>query len=96
MPGKVSVTGDSWTADKMDKGFLGMTVHWVEVKKETSKSGQTMQEWMLWMSVIGFRNIAGGHDRENLGRYFMGITDCIGITGKNSSKASLTHSPCID
>ena len=92
----MSVTGDSWTADKMDKGFLGMTAHWVEVKKEMLKSGQTTQEWMLRMSIIGFRNIAGGHDGENLGGYFMGITDCVSITGKNSSKASLMHSPCID
>ena len=90
-PGKVSVTGDGWTADKMGKGFFGMTGHWIDVEKEVSKSGAITQCWTLQSAVLGFRGIAGGHDGENLGRYFMGITDRAGITGKDFSKVS--HTP---
>ena len=86
-PGKVSVTGDGWTVDKMGKGFLRMTGHWIDVEKKVSKSGAITQCWMLQRTVLG---IVGGHDSKNLGRYFMGITDCAGITGKDFSKVSHT------
>ena len=93
-PGKVSVTADGWTVDKMGKGFLGMTSHLIDVEKEMSKSGEVTQCWMLQSTVLGFRGIAGGHDSENLGRYFMGITDHADITGKDFLKVSHMHSPC--
>ena len=66
----------------MRKGFLGVTAHWISVE-----SGR----WTLESAVIGFRSILGGHDRENLGRYVVGFTDRAGITGKNFSKASVSH-----
>ena len=83
-------------ADKMSKGFLGMTAHWIDIEEEQLKSGQTVQHWMLRGVVIGFRCIAGGHNGENMGRYFMGITDRVGITGRTFLKVSLMHGPLID
>ena len=90
------MTADGWTADKMNKSFLRMTAHWIGVKIETLKTGKTRQDWTLQNAVVGFQRIAGGHDGQNEGRYFMGITDHAGITEKNESKVSPTHSPLID
>ena len=32
-PGRVSTTADGWMADNRKVSFLGMTAHWIEVKK---------------------------------------------------------------
>ena len=94
-PGKISVTVDGWTADTTSQGFLGMTAHWIEVKREEAHDGEKKEKevWLLQSTVIGFCGISGSHDSENLGWYFVGTTDCIGITGRNSSKVSI---PCTD
>lgn len=54
-----------------------MTAHWIEVKDD---------KWTLRSEVVGFQAISGGHDGNNLGRYFMGLCDRVGICGPNESK----------
>ena len=72
-PGLISTTADMWTADTTKAAFLGITAHWIEVKKETGG------RWEMRSEVIGFRSVSGDHSGENLGRYFVGVCDRIGI-----------------
>jgi uncharacterized membrane protein YtjA (UPF0391 family) len=57
--------------------FQGMTAHWIEVKDG---------KWKMRAAVIGFKGIPGAHDGDNLGRYSMGLLNCVGITSKTGSK----------
>ena len=57
-----------------------MTAHWIEVKDE---------KWKLHSEVIGFQPISGEHSGGNLGRYFVGLCDRVGIMSKNESKVRL-------
>ena len=77
-PGKVSITADGWLADTTKAGFLGMTVHWIEVKE---------QKWKMRAEVIAFKVLSGTHSGENLGRYAVGLLDHVGIMDKKRSKA---------
>jgi hypothetical protein len=54
-----------------------MTAHWIEVKDD---------KWELRSEVVGFQGISGGYDGNNLGRYFMGLCDHVGICGPTESK----------
>ena len=54
-----------------------MTAHWIEVKEE---------KWSLQSEVVGFQPVSGDHSSWNLGRYFMGLCDCVGICNKDGSK----------
>lgn len=76
-PGKVSITADTWTADAMKVGFLGLTAHWIEVKEK---------KWVLKSAVIGLKGIVGTHKGDNLGRYIVGLCDRVGIMSKTHSK----------
>ena len=58
-----------WTVDTTKAAFLGVTAHWIEVKKEPEEI------WTLRSEVIGFRSVSGDHGGENLGKYFMGVCD---------------------
>lgn len=77
-PGKVSATADGWTADNTKQGYLGMTAHWIDV----DSSGN----WILRAEVVGFRLIKGTHAGSNLGRYFVGLCDRVGIMSRSQSK----------
>jgi hypothetical protein len=55
-----------------------MTAHWIEVTDE--------REWKLRAEVVGFRPISGEHSGENLGKYFVGLCDRVGITSEKHSK----------
>jgi hypothetical protein len=79
-PGKISMTADGWSADNTKAPFLGMTAHWIEVKEE---------KWALRSEVVAFQGISGGHDGNNLGRYFLGLCDRVGICDRNTSKVCL-------
>jgi hypothetical protein len=72
------MTADGWSADNTKAAFLGMTVHWIDV------SGS--DKWTLCSEVVGFECISGGHDGNNLGRYFMGLCDRIGICSQKKTK----------
>ncbi|RDB23358.1 putative AC transposase [Hypsizygus marmoreus] len=74
-PGKVSVTADGWSADTTKASFLGMMAHWIDVVKGKSE-------------VIAFQGILGDHSGLNLGRYFVGCCDRVGIMGKDGSKCA--------
>lgn len=76
-PGKISTTADCWTADNTKGSFIGMTAHWIEVKEE---------KWKLRSEVVGFQGVSGDHSGRNLGRYFIGLCDRVGICSKNGTK----------
>jgi hypothetical protein len=86
-PGKISVTADGWTADNTKGSFLGMTGHWIEVKDN---------KWKLRSEVIGFQPVSGDHSGWNLGRYFVGLCDRVGIFNNNGSKARVIDYRLID
>ena len=73
----MSITQDGWSADTTKVGFQGMTVHWIAV---------TEGKWKLRSAVIGFKALSGGHSGENLGRYSVGLLDCVGIMDKTRTK----------
>jgi hypothetical protein len=83
-PGKISITADGWTADNTKGSFLGMTAHWIEVKGA---------KWRLRSEVIRFQAISGDHGGVNIGRYFVGLCDRVGIT--SSDKSKVNSSPSI-
>jgi hypothetical protein len=60
-----------------------VTAHWIEVKDD---------KWKLRAEVIAFKGLSGEHSGENLGRYFVGICERVGIIdtsgSKNKSKVS--------
>lgn len=52
----------------MKMGFLGTTVHWIQVWEG---------KWKLKAGVIGFKALLDAHSGENLGRYAVGLLDCV-------------------
>ena len=82
-PGQISTTADMWSADTTKAAFLSVTGHWIEVKKETRK-----ETWEMHLEVIGFRMVSGDHGGKNLERYFVGVSNWIGITPAVISKVS--------
>ena len=61
-------------ADNTKGSFLGLTAHWIEVKDEM---------WILCSEVVGFQPISGEHSGDNLGCYFVGLCDHMGIMSEN-------------
>jgi hypothetical protein len=47
--------------------------------------------WTLRHAVIAFKAIAGSHDGENLGRYFVALCKRAGILNSGNPKASLLY-----
>jgi len=66
----ISTMADGWTVDNTKASFLGMTAHWIEVKED---------KWLLCSEVVRFKAVSGDHSGWNLGRYFVGLCDCVGI-----------------
>ena len=60
-PGRISTTADMWTVDTTKAAFLGVTAHWIEVKKGHEEI------WMMHSEVIGFQTVSGDHSGKNLG-----------------------------
>jgi hypothetical protein len=56
-----------------------MTAHWIEVNKG---------KWRLRSEVVGFQAISGEHSGWNLGRYFVGLCDRVGICSTGESKVA--------
>jgi hypothetical protein len=54
-----------------------MTAHWIEVRNG---------KWKMRAKVVGFRAVLGDHRGKNLGQYFLGLCDHIGICNKGRSK----------
>lgn len=63
---------------------MGITAHWIEIKGPSS--------WELRNEVVAFKGIAGAHNGENLGRYFVGLCKRAGIVGDTGSKVSIFSS----
>ena len=64
--------------------FMGITAHWIKSKSTGC--------WTLHSKVIAFKGIAGAHNGENLGCYFVGLCKRAGIIGNTSSKVSFLSS----
>ena len=73
---------DGWLANTTKMGFLGMMVHWIQVKEG---------KWKMRAGVIGFKALSGAHSRDNLSRYTVGLLERVGIMDKKNLKASRTH-----
>ena len=71
------MTTDMWTADYMKGSYLGMTVHWVNIKDKV---------WELRAEVMVFWGILGNHLGDNLGCYFVALAERMGIVNKDKSK----------
>jgi hypothetical protein len=56
-----------------------MTAHWIDMKDG---------RWKLQSEVIGFKGILGEHAGWNLGQYFIGLCDRVGICTQNRLKVS--------
>ena len=54
-----------------------MTAHWIEVEGG---------KWSMRSEVVGFKGVSGEHSGWNLGQYFMGLCDCMGICTSDKSK----------
>ncbi|KIK05364.1 hypothetical protein K443DRAFT_3861 [Laccaria amethystina LaAM-08-1] len=52
-PGLISTTTDMWSADTTKAAFLGVTAHWINVKR---KEGEEM--WEMHSEVISFRSVS--------------------------------------
>ena len=76
-PGKILTTSDGWTADNTKGSFLRMTAHWIEVKDK---------KWKLCSEVVVFQLISDEHSGGDLGRYFVGLCDHMGIMSQNELK----------
>ena len=64
---------------------MGVTAHWIKV---------TDGEWKLQAEVVGFQLISGDHSGENMGKYFVGLCDCVGTTSEKDSK--VCHKAVLD
>ena len=73
----ISTTADGWMADNTKVSFLGMMAHWIEVKED---------KWLLCSEVVGFKVVSGDHSGWNLGQYFVGLCDRVGICQPKCSK----------
>lgn len=81
-PGLISVTHDDWTAPNR-RAFKAVTVHFVD------------SEWRLQSFLLGFEQIEGEHDAEQLYQVFMGVVSdptwglnmdkILGITSDNAT-----------
>jgi hypothetical protein len=78
-PGLISTTADGWSVDTTKASFLGVTAHWIDV---------TNGKWKLRAEVVGFRGISGEHSGANLGRYFLGVCERVGIVNAQRSKVN--------
>lgn len=61
--------------------FLGVTAHWIDVK---GREGGEM--WEMCSEVISFQSVSRDHSGKNLGQYFVGVCDQIGIMNTKKSK----------
>jgi len=68
-------------ADTTKAGYLGLTTHWIDADAQT-------EVWTLRSEVVGFCALHGTHAGNNLGCYFMGLCDRVGIMLPEHSKVS--------
>ena len=54
-----------------------MMAHWIQVKDD---------KWKMRAEVVRFKAISGDNGRRNLGCYFMGLCDHVGICNRNGTK----------
>ena len=80
-PGLISTTADMWSADMTKLAFLDVTAHWIDMK---GREGEEM--WEMHSEVISFQSVSGDHSGKNLGQYFVGVCDWIGIMNTKRSK----------
>ncbi len=74
------MTADGWSANNTKALYLGMTAHWIDVDKG---------KWSLQSEVIGFQAVSGEHSGWNLGQYFVGLCNHMGICNTGETKVCL-------
>ena len=77
--GHVSTTMNLWSVDQTKASFLGITTHWINIDSTSSK-------WTLQTKVIAFQGISGLHTGDNIGHYFMGLCEQVGLISMGASK----------
>jgi hypothetical protein len=79
------MTADGWSVDTTKASFLGVTAHWIDINDG---------KWKLRAEVVGFRGISGEHSGVNLGRYFLGVCERVGIVNAQRSKVRHQRVSC--
>jgi len=79
--GHIAITADAWTAEMTKDSFLGLTGHWINVKKDGKN-----KKWTLRSEVLEYQGISGAHSRLNLGCYLVRLCKHMRIISKNNSK----------
>ena len=64
----------------MKASFLRMMAHWIQVEDN---------KWKMQAEVVRFKAVSGDHGGRNLGCYFMGLCDRVGICNQNGSKVGV-------
>lgn len=77
-PGDVSANWDMLTKANTSEPFLGMLGFWIEVL-DTGK-------WKLRTEVLALHRVFGDHGGDNLGKYFIRLTDRAGLTSRTHNK----------
>lgn len=84
--GRISATMDLWSVNQTKATFLGITAHWIDGTINSSNTSK----WTLQTEVITFRGVVGAHTGDNLGHYFVGLCEQVGIISHGSSKVCCT------
>ena len=77
-PGNICVLWDMWTVPHTSDPIMGMLIQWIEVQEDGT--------WRFRDEVGAFRKIFGKHNGANLGRYFVGLLDRVGVTSRKHNK----------
>jgi len=70
---------DLWTTEQTKASFLGLTIHWIQIDKDTKK-------WKLHSQVIAFWGYSGAHSGNNIAWNFVSLCERAGIITSTSSK----------
>jgi hypothetical protein len=73
---------DLWSVDQTKAAFLGVTAHWIHTDPKSKK-------WTLKSQVIAFQGISGAHTGDNIGRYFVGLAERVGVVAPTASKVRI-------
>lgn len=79
LPGKISITFDTWTSRAFDP-YIAITAHYIN----SSTNSQSL--WVLKKDLIGFFPVIGSHSGENLACYIIECVEWFGLEKKVRKK----------
>src|SRR5258708_33280482 len=79
LPGKISITFDTWTSRAFDP-YIAITAHYID----SSTNSQSL--WVLKKDLIGFFSVIGSHSGENLACYIIECVEQFGLEKKVRKK----------